>query len=99
MFLGAQESLLKQPSLGDLALPAPDSLNKFVFFKPEGEWLGWGLSRPPIKPAAGLGTSAQLPSSCLPCTLGRLPTTGQGPGGSQLLCPVSSIPCIEFHWQ
>lgn len=87
MFLEAQEFLLQRPRLGGpgseawpgLACPAPDTLNKFVFLEPEGELLGVGISRPPIKPAAGLG---QVPSFLqLPAlSPGWLPTMGQGPG-------------------
>lgn len=79
MFLEAQEFLLQRPRLRGQACPAPDTLNKFVFLEPEWEWLGVGISRPPIKSAAGLG---QVPSFLqLPAlSPGWLPTMGQGPG-------------------
>lgn len=93
--------MLEQPRHGGLALPAPDSLNKFVCLEPEEEWLGVEDIQATNKASSWSGTSAQPPSSCMPCTLGRLPTMDQGPGlwegaGSFAL---SSVPCVEFHWQ
>lgn len=101
MFLEAQEFLLKQPRLGGVALSAPDSLNKFVFLEPDGEWLGWGISRPPIKPAAGLGQVPSFPPAACPVPWGDYQPWAKVRGlwegaNSSALCLASRV---EFHWQ
>lgn len=80
-------------------MPAPDSLNKFVFLEPEEAWLGVGDIQATNKASSWTGTSAQLPSSCLPCALGRLPTMDQGPGfweGADSFALCLAFPVLSF---
>lgn len=75
-------------------LACPDSLNKFVFLEPEGEWLGW-VSRPPTETAAGLDKcpASQLPALCPGKATNHGPRS-EAVGGSQGLCPVWSL-CLS----
>lgn len=91
MFLEAQEFLLKQPRLGGLALPTPDSLKKMLFLEPEGERLGWGIFRPPIKPAAGLGQVPSFPPAACPAPWEDYQPRAKVPGFGREPIP---LPCV-----